>query len=255
MLNLAGKRILVTGVGNSQSIAWGCATQLREAGAEVLLAYQSAGMADAAHLLAQEVGAPLAVLLDVEDDAGVATAFAAIAESCHGRLDGVVHSPALALRDDLGGRVLDLSRERFVRALDVACHSFIRVAGAAEPLLPDGASLVAISYYGAEKIIPNYGLMSLCKAALEAAVRYVAAELGPRDIGVYAVSPGPLRRRAASGIAEIDDLMRQAKEHAPLHRLVTPEEVGALTAFLCSGNATGLTGSVLHVDAGYRAAA
>jgi enoyl-[acyl-carrier protein] reductase I len=255
MLNLAGKNILVTGVGNSQSIAWGCATQLREAGANVLLTYQSPLMAESAHMLAQEVSAPLAVLLDVEDDAGVASAFTAIAEHCQGRLDGVVHSPTLGLRDDLSGRVLDLSRERFSRALDVACHSFIRVARAAEPLLADGASLVAISYYGAERVVPNYGLMSLCKAALEAAVRYLAAELGEHDIGVYAVSPGPLRRRATSGIAEIDDLMREAKEHAALHRLVTPEEVGALTAFLCSGNAGGLTGSVLHVDAGYRAAA
>jgi enoyl-[acyl-carrier protein] reductase I len=112
-----------------------------------------------------------------------------------------------------------------------------------------------MSYYGAEKVIPNYGLMSLCKAALEAAVRYLAAELGPRNIGVYAVSPGPLMRRTASGIAELDELMHHAKHHAPLHRLTTPEEVGALAAFLCSGKAAGLTGSVLHVDAGYRVAA
>ena len=255
MLSLTGKNILVTGVGNSQSIAWGCATQLREAGANVLLAYQSPVMAESAHMLAQGVSAPLSVLLDVEDDVGVAEAFAAITEHSGGRLDGVVHSPTLGLRDDLSGRVLDLSRERFTRALDVGCHSFIRMARLAEPLLADGASLVAISYYGAEKVIPNYGLMSLCKAALEAAVRYLAAEFGDRDIGVYAVSPGPLRRRAGSGIAEIDDLMQRAKERAALHRLVTPEEVGALTAFLCSGNAAGLTGSVLHVDAGYRAAA
>jgi enoyl-[acyl-carrier protein] reductase I len=255
MLSLTGKNILVTGVGNSQSIAWGCSTQLREAGANVLLAYQSPAMADSAHLLAQSVSAPLSVLLDVEDEAGVTDAFTAIAEHSGGRLDGVVHSPTLGLRDDLSGRVLDLSQERFSRALDVGCHSFIRIARAAEPLLADGASLVAISYYGAEKVIPNYGLMSLCKAALEAAVRYLAAEFGDRDIGVYAVSPGPLRRRSGSGIAEIDDLMQRAKERAALHRLVTPEEVGALTAFLCSGNAAGLTGSVLHVDAGYRAAA
>jgi enoyl-[acyl-carrier protein] reductase I len=255
MLTLAGKRILVTGVGNSQSIAWGCATQLKEAGADVLLAYQTPSMADAAQMLAREIAARFAGLLDIEDDDGVAAAFAEIARHCDGRLDGVVHSPSLALRDDLAGRLVDTPRARFAHAMDVACHSFIRVAKAAEPLLVDGASLVTMSYYGAEKVIPNYGLMSLCKAALEAGVRHLASEMGPRNIGVYAVSPGPLKRRTASGIAELDELMHHAKHHAPLHRLVTPEEVGALTAFLCSGNAAGLTGSVLHVDAGYRVAA
>jgi enoyl-[acyl-carrier protein] reductase I len=255
MLTLAGKRILVTGVGNSQSLAWGCATQLKQAGADVLLAYQAPALAETAGALAQEVDARLTTLLDVEDDAGVATAFAAIGEHCGGRLDGIVHSPSLSLRDDLAGRVLDTTKGRFGHAMDVACHSFIRLAKAAEPMLADGASLVTMSYYGAEKVIPNYGLMSLCKAALEAGVRYLAAELGPRNIGVYAVSPGPLMRRHASGIAELDELMHHAKHHAPLHRLTTPEEVGALATFLCSGKAAGLTGSVLHVDAGYRVAA
>ncbi|TVT75264.1 MAG: SDR family oxidoreductase, partial [Denitromonas halophila] len=170
-----------------------------------------------------------------------------------GKLDFAIHSMAFAKRDDLHGRVVDTSADGFAMAMDVSTHSFVRMAKMVEPLMEKagGGSLITMTYLGSEKVIANYGVMGLCKAALEAATRYMACELGPKNIRVNAVSPGPLMTRAASGIARFDDLMASAIERAPMHSLVTPEDIGALTAFLVSDAGRLITGGIHFVDAGY----
>ena len=200
----------------------------------------------------EEVGAEIFLPLDVRD-AGQQDALFAEIERRWGGLDFVLHSIAFAPRDDLHGRVADVSRDGFGQAMDISCHSFIRMARYAEPLMEKagGGSLMTMSYFGAVRVIENYGVMGPVKAALEATVRYLAAELGPKGIRVHAVSPGPIKTRAASGIQRFDDLLEKAAERAPEHRLVTIEEVGATTAFLATEGARGITGSVTYVDAGY----
>ena len=188
--------------------------------------------------------------LDVEQPGAMEAVFDAVRERW-GRLDFVLHSIAFAPAADLHGRVVDSSREGFGRAMDISCHSFTRMARLAEPLMADGGSLLTMSFHGAAEVVPHYGVMGPVKAALEASVRYLAAELGPRGIRVNAVSPGPIRTRAASGIAAFDDLIDDARRRAPLAREVEIDDVGSLCAFLVSDAARAITGDVHYVDGGF----
>lgn len=249
-LPLQGKRGLVVGVANENSIAWGCARALREAGAELAITWFNDKARPYVEPLAQSLDAAIVLPLDVEQPGQMEALFETIGAQW-GRLDFVLHSIAFAPKGDLHGRVVDSSRDGFARAMDISCHSFARMARLAEPLMSDGGSLMTMSYVGAEEVIPNYGLMGPVKAALEASVRYLAAELGPRGIRVNAVSPGPLATRAASGIPQFETLMAQAAQRAPLRRLVDLADVGALCAFLAGDGARSITGSTLYVDAGY----
>ena len=248
--SLQGKKGLVVGIANDQSIAWGCARALRDAGAELALTWFNDKARPHVEPLAQQLQAPITLALDVEQAGQMEAVFDAIAQRW-GQLDFVLHSIAFAPRSDLHGRVVDSSREGFARAMDISCHSFARMAHLAEPLMPQGGSLMTMSYVGAEEVIPGYGLMGPVKAALEASTRYLAAELGPRGIRVNAISPGPLATRAASGIPDFDALMDDAVRRAPLRRRVEIDDVGALCAFLAGDGARAITGSTLYVDAGY----
>ncbi|WP_295382710.1 enoyl-ACP reductase FabI [Aquitalea pelogenes] len=247
---LQGKKGLVVGVANDKSIAWGCARALRDAGAELALTWFNDKARPHVEPLAQQLQAPITLPLDVEQAGQMEAVFAAIAQRW-GQLDFVLHSIAFAPKSDLHGRVVDSSREGFARAMDISCHSFARMAHLAEPLMPQGGSLMTMSYVGAEEVIPGYGLMGPVKAALEASTRYLAAELGPKGIRVNAISPGPLATRAASGIPDFDTLLQEAVQRAPLRRLVDIDEIGALCTFLAGDGAKAITGSTLYVDAGY----
>ncbi|GLS14837.1 enoyl-ACP reductase FabI [Hydrogenophaga electricum] len=248
--SLEGRKGLVVGVANAQSIAWGCAQAFHAAGAELALTWFNDKARPHVEPLAQRVQASITQALDVEQPGQLEALFDTIAERW-GRLDFVLHSIAFAPKDDLHGRVVDASREGFARAMDISCHSFARMARLAEPLMTGGGSLMTMSYVGAEEVIPHYGVMGPVKAALEASTRYLAAELGPQGIRVNAVSPGPLATRAASGIAHFDELLADAVRRAPLRRLVDLDDVGALCVFLASEGGRSITGSTLYVDAGY----
>lgn len=249
-LALHGKRGLVVGIANEHSIAWGCALALRDAGAELAITWFNDKAQPYVEPLARVVEASIVMPLDVEQPGALEAVFDAITTQW-GRLDFLIHSIAFAPKTDLHGRLVDCSREGFARAMDISCHSFARMARLAEPLMPEGGSLMTMSYIGAEEVIPDYGVMGPVKAALEASVRYLAAELGPRGIRVNAISPGPLATRAASGIPNFDALLAQTARRAPLRRLVDIAEVGALCAFLAGDSARAITGTTLYVDAGY----
>ncbi len=249
-ISLAGKKGLVVGIANDRSIAYGCAAAFRAAGAGLAVTYLNDKARPYTEPLSAALGAELFLPCDVREDGQVEALFQAISERW-GRLDFLLHSIAFAPREDLHGRVTDCSREGFDMAMNVSCHSFIRMARHAEPLMTGGGALMTMSYYGAEKVVDRYNLMGPVKAALEASVRYLAVELGPKNIRVYAVSPGPLKTRAASGIDRFDELMDQAAARAPNHALVTIEQVGSVAAFLASGAAAGMTGNVVYVDNGY----
>ena len=250
MFDLAGKRGLVVGIANDKSIAWGCARAFSRAGAELALTYLNDKALPHVQPLAERLNAELLLPLDVEQPDALEAVFDRISTRW-GRLDFMVHSIAFAPKADLQGRVTDCSRDGFMRAMDVSCHSFIRMARLAEPLMSAGGCMLTMSYHGADDVVANYGLMGPVKAALQSATRYIAAELGPRGIRVHAISPGPLATRAASGIAHFDELMKDAAERSPLHRLVDIDDVGNLAAYLVSDAARSLTGATLHVDAGY----
>lgn len=247
--NLQGKKGLVVGIANEHSIAWGCARAFHAAGADLAITWLNDKARPYVQPLAERLEAGIQLPLDVEQPGQLEAVFDAIT-SQWGRLDFVLHSIAFAPAADLHGRVIDCSREGFARAMDISCHSFLRMARLAEPLMQQGGSLLTMSYLGADEVIDNYGLMGPVKAALESCVRYMATELGPKGIRVNAVSPGPLATRAASGIAQFDRLMSDAVERAPLGRLVDIADVGALCAFLASDAARSMTGSTLYVDAG-----
>ena len=248
---LAGKKGLVLGVANEHSIAWGCARLARQLGADVV----ATCLNDKARQYAEPLTQPLGIGLlncNVEDE-GALESLVAQAVAMLGRLDFVIHSIAWAPLDDLHGRVVQSSRNGFARAMDVSCHSFATLARLAAPHMPAGGSLLTMTYFGADAVVPHYGLMGPVKAALESLVRYVAAELGPQQIRVHAVSPGPIPTRAASGIAEFDELMQHAAGKAPLGRLVTLDEIAQLSAFLCADASSGMTGQTIYVDGGYHA--
>lgn len=246
---LRGRRGLVVGIANEHSIAYGCAAALRGFGAELAITWLNAKAEPHVRPLAEQLGASLAMPLDVEQPGQLEAVFARLAQDW-GRLDFVIHSIAFAPKEDLHGRVVDVSAEGFAQAMRVSCWSFLRMAKLTEPLMTQGGALVTMSYYGADKVVGNYNLMGPVKAALEASVRYAAAELGPQGIRVFAVSPGPLRTRAASGIAHFDELIEMAQGRAPAHRLVDIAEVGRVVAFLVSGAASGMTGDTIYVDGG-----
>ncbi len=250
MLGLQGRKALVVGIANDQSIAWGVAEALHDAGAELAVTYLDAKAAPYVLPLADSIGAKVILPLNVEEDADLDALFDALTAKW-GRLDILVHSIAFAPREDLHGRVVDSSRDGFLRAMDISVHSFIRMVKRAEPLMKEGGSCLTMSFYGAEKVVSSYNLMGPVKAALEATVRELASELGARNVTVNAVSPGVMATRAASGIRSFDAMMAEAAERSPLHRLATIEDVGACATFLVSPAARNVTGSVIYVDAGY----
>jgi enoyl-[acyl-carrier protein] reductase I len=243
-------RGLVVGAANEQSIAWGCAEAFHADGAELALTYLNDKARPYVAPLAEKTAAPIFMPLDVTDDAQMEALFATIREQW-GQLDFVLHSVAFAPKADLLGRVTDCSRQGFATAMDVSCHSFIRLARLAEPLMTEGGALLTMSYYGAEKVVTSYNLMGPVKAALEASVRYLASELGPKHIRVNGLSPGPIKTRAASGLGDFDALMLKAAEGAPLHQLVTIDQVGEAAAFLVSDRARQITGQIIYIDNGY----
>ncbi|MCA3194534.1 MAG: enoyl-ACP reductase FabI, partial [Cupriavidus sp.] len=226
---LKGRRGLVVGIANENSIAYGCAAKLRAFGAELAVTWLNDKAERFVRPLAEGLGAAISLPLDVERPGEMEAVFDHIAAEW-GRLDFVIHSIAFAPRADLHGRVVDCSAEGFAQAMQVSCWSFLRMAKLAEPLMTQGGALVTMSYYGADKVVDNYNMMGPVKAALEACVRYTAAELGPKGIRAYAVSPGPLRTRAASGIAQFDELIDMAVSRAPAGRLVDLAEVGRVVA-------------------------
>ena len=251
-LGLEGKIGLITGIANEKSISTGVAEACKEAGAKLVITYQNDKTRAFIEPVIHRLGVEDAFLLDVTKPETMDAVFKEI-DARHGKLDFVLHSMAFAKRDDLPGRVVDTSSDGFALAMDISTHSFVRLTKAAEALLEKagGGSVVTLTYLGADKVIPHYGVMGLCKAALEAAARYMAAELGSKNIRVNAVSPGPLMTRAASGIAGFVGLMDAAVERSPMHSLVTPEDIGALAAFLFSDAGRLITGGVHYVDAGY----
>lgn len=247
---LAGKKALVVGVANERSIAWGCAEAMHRAGAEIAMTYLNDRAFPYVEPLARAVAASLLMPLEVRDPAQTDALFAAVAQQW-GRLHILVHSIAFAPREALAGRVVDCPRDGFLTAVEVSCWSFLDLVRRAEPLMVAGGTIFAMSYHGANEVIENYGIMGPVKAALESAVRYVAAELGPKGVRVHAISPGPLATRAASGIPDFDALMARVAERAPARRLVTIEEVGAACAFLSSDYAAAMTGDTIYIDGGY----
>jgi len=249
LVDLSGKKGVVFGIANEASIAYGCARVLSGAGAELAVTYLNEKAEPHVRPLAETLNCPLILPCDVTVSGQMETVFREI-EATWGTLDFLLHSMAFAPRDDLQGRVVDCSREGFGLAMDVSCHSFIRMAKLAEPLMENGGCLVTMSYLGSEKVIKDYNLMGPVKAALESVTRYLAAELGPRGIRVNSISPGPLKTRAASGIAHFDKLMEDAAARSPERKLVTIDDVGALTAFLVSDAARSITGNNTYIDAG-----
>ncbi len=246
---LAGKKVLVVGVANEHSIAWGCARAFHELGAEVALTYLNDKARDYVEPLARQIDAPILMPLDVAVDGQMEALFERIAQQW-GRLDAAVHSIAWAPKDDLQGGLLASSAAGFAQAMDISCHSFIRMARLAAPLMDDGGALFAMSYHGAQKVVPNYNLMGPIKAALEASCRYLAHELGPRRIRVHALSPGPLKTRAASGLKDFDMLLNEAVQRAPVGELVDIMDVGFACAYLATPYARRLTGQTVYVDGG-----
>ena len=247
---LKGFKALIVGVANEQSIAYGCAKAFRELGAELAITYVNEKTRSYVEPLAKALEAPIFMPLDVGTPGMLETVFERIAKEW-GRLDVVLHSIAFAPKEDLRGPLIDCSAEGFKEAMDVSCHSFVRMARLAAPLMKDGGTLFAMSYYGAEKVVKNYNIMGPVKAALESCCRYAAAELGPKGIRVHAISPGPLKTRAASGIADFDELLDQAAAEAPARALVSIEDVGAACAALAMDGAKLITGSTIYIDGGF----
>jgi len=247
---LNGKKGLIIGIANERSIAFGCARALRTLGVDLAITYLNDKAKPFVESLAEAVDAEIFLPCDVTVPGSLESVFDAIGERW-GRLDLAVHSIAFAPRDDLHGRLVDSSAEGFSLATDISAHSFLRMARLAEPLMTDGGSLFAMSFYGADKVLANYNMMGPIKAALESAVRYTAAELGPRGIRAFAVSPGPLLTRAASGLDDFDELMEEAKRRAPLGRLPDIDDVGAVTAMLATRTGAMLTGQTIYVDGGF----
>jgi enoyl-[acyl-carrier protein] reductase I len=249
--SLAGKKGLILGIANENSIAWGCARLMRSLGADVMASCLNEKARRFVEPLTEPAGIEL-VNCNVEQE-GELDAIVAKAVAKFGQLDFVIHSIAWAPLEDLHGDVVDSSREGFARAVSVSCHSFAELAKLCAPHMHQGGSMLSMTYLGSGEAVPHYGLMGPVKAALESLVRYMAMELGPKNIRVHAVSPGPILTRAASGIASFDELMATAQAKAPLQRLVTLDEIAQLSAFLCTDAASGMTGQTIYVDAGVHA--
>jgi enoyl-[acyl-carrier protein] reductase I len=246
---LKGAKALVTGIANDSSIAWGCAKAFHEMGAELAITYLNDKTRAYVEPLAQQLGSPIFMPLDVTQPDQLDAVFARIGQEW-GKLDIVVHSMAFAKKDDLQGGLLNCSADGFGQAMDVSCHSFVRMARLAAPLMTDGGALFTMTYLGANKVVPNYNVMGPVKAALEACARYLAYELGPQHIRVHAISPGPLKTRAASGLKDFDLLLNEAAHRAPLGELVDIMDVGYTCAFLATPLAKRMSGETLYVDGG-----
>ena len=247
---LTGKKGLVVGVANEHSLAYGCARRFRAAGADLAMTYLDEQTEPYVRPLALALGSQIARACDVSVPGQLEAVFEEIAAKW-GRLDFALHAIGYARAEDLHCRMIDCSADGFAFAMQVSVHSFLRMAKLAEPLMASGGCLLAMSYYGAEKAVPHYNVMGPVKAALEAAVRYMAVELGAKRIRVNALSPGPVATRSASGIDHFDELLERAARQAPEHQLVTADDVGALAAFLVSDAAKAITGDIAYVDAGY----
>jgi enoyl-[acyl-carrier protein] reductase I len=246
---LKDQKALVVGIANEHSIAYGCARAFRELGAELAITYLNEKARPFVEPLAKQLGAPIFMPLDVARPGELEAVFERVGRDW-GRLDLLVHSIAWAPKEDLQGGLLACSAEGFARAMDISCHSFIRMARLAAPLMRDGGTMFAMSYHGAQKVVPNYNVMGPVKAALEAACRYLAFELGPRRIRVHAISPGPLKTRAASGLKDFDLLLSEAAARAPIGELVDIMDVGFACAYLATPYARRITGGTTYVDGG-----
>ena len=247
---LAGKRGLVMGVANNRSIAWGIAKAASDAGAELAFTFQGEALEKRVRPLAESLNAHVVGHCDVTDQASIDAVFAQV-EKLWGSLDFVVHCIAFSDKDELTGRYVETTEANFSKSLLISCYSFTAVAQRAEKLMTEGGSLLTLTYYGAEKWMPHYNVMGVAKAALEASVRYLAADLGEKQIRVNAISAGPIKTLAASGIGDFRYILKWNEYNAPLRRTVTIEEVGETAAFLLSPMSRGMTGEILHVDAGY----
>jgi enoyl-[acyl-carrier protein] reductase I len=249
-MTLDGKKGLIVGIANEHSLAYGCARQFRKLGADLAVTFLNDKAEPYVRPLADELGSEIVMPCDVTAPGQLEAVYEEIGRKWD-RLDFVLHSIAYARADDLHGRIVDCSPDGFAYAMQVSVHSFLRMAKLAEPLMRDGGCMLAMSYYGADKVVPHYNLMGPVKAALESAVRYMAVELGRAKIRVNALSPGPIATRAASGIQGFDAMLAHAAENAPEHMLVTKDDVGALAAFLAGDGARAITGEVIYVDSGY----
>jgi enoyl-[acyl-carrier protein] reductase I len=250
LLDLRGRKALVIGVANADSLAWWAAKHFRQAGADLAMTYLNDKAKPHVAPLAEELGAELLLPCDVSVPGQLEAVFEAI-KAKWGKLDIGFHAIAWARKEDLHGRLTDSSAEGFSESMSISCHSFICMARLAEPLMIDGGSLITLSYYGAEKVVDHYNVMGPVKAALEASVRYLAHELGQQRIRVNAISAGPIKTRAASGIAHFDELLADAAAKAPLRRTVDACEVGRVAVVLASDYAASITGEIVHVDAGF----
>jgi enoyl-[acyl-carrier protein] reductase I len=247
---MAGKKGLVMGVANHRSIAWGIAKACHEHGAKLAFTFQGEALEKRVRPLAQSIGSDMILPCDVTDKTSIDATFAEI-EKQWGGLDFLVHAIAFSNKDELKGRYLDTTPENFQLTMNVSCYSFTAVAQRAVPLMKEGGSLLTLTYYGAERVMPHYNVMGVAKAALEASVRYLAADLGDLNIRVNAISAGPIKTLAASGIGDFNYILKWNELNAPLKRNVSTEEVGNAGLYLLSDLSTGVTGEVMHVDAGY----
>ena len=247
---MQGKRGLIMGVANNRSIAWGIARACREQGAELAFTYQGDALKKRVDPLAAEVGGLVAGHCDVTDAASIDAVFATIEHKWR-TLDFVVHAVAFSDRDQLSGRYVDTTEANFTNTLLISCYSFTAVAQRAEKLMTNGGALLTLTYYGAEKWLPHYNVMGVAKAALEASVRYLAADLGPKNIRVNAISAGPIKTLAASGIGDFRYILKWSEYNSPLRRNVTLEDLGGTAVYLLSDLSRGVTGEIHHVDSGY----
>jgi len=250
MINLAGKTAVVFGLANKRSIAWGIAQKLHEAGASLAICYQNERMKLEAQTLIDELPGASGFQCDVSSDEQIETLFAALGQR-YGKLDILVHAVAFAPAGDLRGDFLNTSREGFRIAMDVSVYSLIAVTRAAAPLMTEGGSILTLSFYAAEKVVPHYNVMAVAKAGLESTVRYLASTLGPRNIRVNAISAGPIKTLAARGVGDLGDMLKSHAERAPLHRNVDQLEVGGAALFLASDLSSAITGEIMYVDCGY----
>ena len=247
---LQNKNGIIFGVANKRSIAWATAQALMEAGARLAFTYQNERLKENVESLTRDIADTLLVQCDVVKPEEVTETFARFGEK-FGRLDFLIHSLAFAPREALEGEYLNTSREAFLTALDISAYSLAALARAAAPLMTEGGSIVTMTYYGAEKVVPNYNVMGVAKAALEASTRYLASDLGKQNIRVNAISAGPINTLAARGVGNLSTMLKHHAEHSPLRRNVEAREVGNTALFLCSPLSSGITGEVIHVDCGY----
>ena len=250
MIDLAGKTAVVFGLANKRSIAWGIAQKLQEAGATLAICYQNERMKSEAQDLINDLPGASGFQCDVSNDAEIATLFGALKEK-YTKLDILVHAVAFAPAADLKGDFINTTRDGFRTALDVSVYSLIAVSRAAAPLMTEGGSIMTMTYYAAEKVVPNYNLMAIAKAGLECTVRYLASSLGPKNIRVNAISAGPIKTLAARGVGDLSDMLRAVSDRAPLHRNVDQLEVGGTALFLASDLSSATTGETIYVDCGY----